>query len=324
MSDLLFVGDVHATPDDLDDCEALLTLVEKTASERGVGRIVFLGDQYHTHGIVRVEVMGFWSRWFERLSKNHKVTVVLGNHDRPNDSSISDHALRAHAHVVDVVDSPKVLGGVLYLPYYHDNEEFVKVCNEYPLTRTVVCHQTFDGGKYENGAYMADGVDQEKILQEMVISGHIHTPQSFGKVVYVGAPRWRSLADAAATSRSIRPADIEAGLVKLGAGVSTGGVCSKIIYAKITPDEPDVPKCNSKDRLYVDVHGNEGFVKSTKEALQGAGVRIRTFVETKRVAAIRESDGIPKAFEKYASRFEPPFGSDKETVKGVALARTTR
>ena len=99
--------------------------------------------------------------------------------------------------MVTVVDEPTRIGpGVIAIPHRDSGEDFLSLCSEYPEDATVVCHQTFNGGQYDNGFYAKDGIDPNLVPQPMILSGHIHAPQSFGKVWYVGAPRWRTASDA--------------------------------------------------------------------------------------------------------------------------------
>lgn len=321
---ILYVGDMHVTPEELADCQSLANLILRVVEDDHVERVVFLGDQYHTHGIVRVEVMGFWKRFLFELCGMTKVTMLVGNHDKPNDSAIEDHALMAHGEDVQVVSVPQdIARGIVAVPHMHDNEAFVETCNRLSKGNTLICHQTFDGGKYENGSYMKDGVDQKRVPQASIISGHIHTPQAFGKVWYVGAPRWRSLADAAATDRSIWVVDHDAdGAIGNKKEYDTGLSCSKILYTKLTPDNADdLPDVKEKDRWYVDIHGPVSFVNEKAEFCRARGARVRKFPTSRREAKVKESDGVHTAFGKYVDAFDPPNKTPKETLRKVVHAR---
>jgi len=182
----LLVGDVHATPEELEDCQRLIDHVVAVARLRRVGAVVFMGDLYNTHNVMRVEVLAFWRRAFKTLNDaGLDVYVLVGNHDYAGEG-LQIHALMAHEEQVTVVDRPMVLGhaGVLMLPYFSDRQAFVEACHvEIQLDGrrveggSVLCHQTFEGSKYENGFYAPDGVEPNLLPQKYVISGHIHTPR---------------------------------------------------------------------------------------------------------------------------------------------------
>ena len=312
---VLYVGDVHATQTELADCKKLVDLVQKVATLHKVDRITFLGDQYHTHAIMRIEVMAFWQEAFSRLSKEREVVVLVGNHDKPNDASERTHALLAHPNVT-VVDRPTVLDGVLHLPYCHTAEEFVEACSGdgRENLKVVVCHQSFNGGKYENGIYMEGGVDPELVPQKYVISGHVHSPQRFSKVWYVGAPRWRSLSDASAEARHINVVEHNEEGYKVVAQFDTGKVCKRIVYATVTPESPEVPAISEKDVVYVDVRGPEDFVNSKAIELKSGGIRVRKFPYARKTIRVKESEGISKSFSKFVLLFKTPNGTPSEVV----------
>lgn len=101
---------------------------------------------------------------------------------KPNDSKY--HALETFKDILgfDVVDSTRIDGDITYVPYIPDHRQFPKI-----TTSICVAHQTFIGADY--GYYRPDvGVDADKVNCEIIISGHIHKRQTFGKVIYPGTP----------------------------------------------------------------------------------------------------------------------------------------
>src|SRR6185369_11497831 len=134
-----------------------------------------------------------WSKWLETKGKQ-KIWFLVGNHDRSHDTNITGNTLRYASPTVTVVDEPMTLGnGLVFMPWYAKPQDFIKAAGNYT---TLICHQTLQGAKYENGFPAADGVPAEMVPAKTIISGHIHTPQMFGKVWYPGAPRWRIATDA--------------------------------------------------------------------------------------------------------------------------------
>ncbi len=316
---ILFIGDVHATPEDLGDCDALFELVRQVSSQEEVDEICLLGDSYNTHNVIRVEVLAFWRRTFSTLTG--PVRVLVGNHDLSSESGNPEiHALIAHRDQVTVIDKPVLDRGVLYSPYFSDRERFVKECNQLGGT-TLVCHATFEGAKYDNGFFAPDGVDPQSLIHKYVISGHIHTPAAFDKVTYIGAPRWRTLSDAN-IERAIWLYDFDDSGEILGArSFDTGGVCRQIRFATDTPDEPvTLPLLGNVD-WRLDIRGPAAWVDERKKLLAGPGVRLRTFVTTTAAPKVRESDGIAVAFDSYLRKFVPRFGTDPGTLRDLAKKR---
>lgn len=111
---------------------------------------------------------------------------ILGNHEffKPNSSKY--HALQSlidhNPQFYKVVDERFEFDNITMMPYVHDFKTF-------PLDNKeiLICHQTFIGADY--GFKREDvGVNADKISSNIIISGHIHKRQTFGKVNYVGTP----------------------------------------------------------------------------------------------------------------------------------------
>jgi predicted phosphodiesterase len=315
----LFVGDVHATAQELPDCQKLVDLIlEKTD---GGTAVVFLGDQYHTHATLRIEVIDFWTKALKEIKKRSlNVVLVVGNHDMPNDSSQSVHSMLANnTDDMVVVDHSTEWCGVGFMPYCHNPEEFVHDANKLG-TKTLVCHQTFNGATYENGFYAKDGVEPDSLTATHIISGHIHTPAQFSKVTYVGAPRWRTASDANIDRflHLYEDDDNHGGTLKLVEKIPTGTHCRKILQATINEDGTTEGRTDALDGdiLHVDVRGSKAFCDEQKVKLASSGVRVRTFPKAEKSIKVRESEGIDKSFAKYLEAYcKDAKGFDPVAVK---------
>lgn len=316
----LFVGDVHATAQELPDCQKLVDLIlEKTDKETVV---VFLGDQYHTHATLRIEVIDFWTKALKSIKdKSFQVVLVVGNHDMPHDSSQLVHSMLANnTEDMLVVDRPLLWGAVGFMPYYHNPEKFVDDANELGTfgAETLVCHQTFNGATYENGFYAKDGVEPDSLTATHIISGHIHTPAQFSKVTYVGAPRWRTASDAN-IDRFLHLYDSDGdGKLTLAEKIPTGTHCRKILQATINEDGTTEGRTDALDGdvLHIDVRGSKAFCDEQKVKLASSGVRVRTFPKAEKSIKVRESEGIDKSFAKYLEAYcKDAKGFDPVAVK---------
>lgn len=316
---VLLVGDVHATPDELDDCQALVDFIAKTAKAHDA-QVLFLGDQYHCHNVIRVEVLAFWRNAFRQLMRaGLNVASLVGNHDLGAESGDPRvHAMLAHEEQITVIDKPLINGNVLFLPYFHDNDEFLDACKM--GGRSVICHGTFWGSQYENGFYAPEGIDPDKVPQDTIISGHIHLPQEFGKVHYVGAPRWRSLSDAG-TDRALWLYDFDDGKVVSKQSFDTGEVVRQIRYVLDTPEAPFDGVIDPKHDYRIDVKGPASFLETRKALLAGPGVKLRTFNTQRSVGPVRESEGIPFAFAAYLAKSVSKFGTPNEVLASMAKER---
>ncbi len=307
MIRVLYVGDPHARPEDLEDCRALVQFINAVAIYEKPDRI---------------EVLAFWRAALLGLRERCPVVVLVGNHDQPGDASSRSHALMAYKDMagVTVVDGPTVIDGILHVPYRHNPAEFIADCRAQP-TKTVVCHQTFQGARYENGFYAPDGIDPEAIPQELVLSGHIHDPQGFGKVVYLGASRWLTVSDAN-KDRVLNIITHDAtGSVSSGATqVSLAGTCRKIFHLIDTPEAPITLPVDPKDRYYVDIQGPAEWIEQRRNIFSGRA-RIRTQRTDKAVARVRESEGIAKALRRFLSTYQPARGTPRAALERLVDER---
>lgn len=319
--DFLFVGDVHATVEELPECRALIDYIYRLVSEYSIKTIVFAGDIYHNHALIYAEVQQFWIQAFKLLLSNPvdpNIIVIAGNHDLPGNQASRACALRAHPNVITVIDEALQLNDTLFCPYVHDAQKLINWSNSSSAT-TLVCHQTFDGSRYENGFFAGDGVDPNLIKQDVIISGHIHTPQEFGKVWYPGAPRWRTLSDANVERNLWLIRDTEAPLP-----FPTFDVCRPI--SRIVHEEPteyqDIP-VKSNEIMYLDLKGSRKWVQDRKTQYESTQIpyKIRTIYTDIKNIKVKESEGIAKAFHGYINSFTPPNQTSLDTLKDLIKKR---
>jgi hypothetical protein len=312
----LYVGDPHVVPEELDDCEALMHFVEEVERDVQPDSTCILGDLHNTHNVIRCEVMAFWRRW----ARGRK--LIVGNHDYAGEG-LFIHALQAYAEIATVIERPTLVDGRLYMPYYANRSKFIADCNANP-SNFLVAHQTFDGSLYENGFYAPDGVDPALVSQKEILSGHIHMPQAFGKVTYIGAPRWRSLSDAN-TARAIWLYTFDdVGNVVEKVKFDTGNACRQIRYVVDTPDNPFDATDSRHDLRHdwrIDVKGPAEYIEARKAALVGIGLKIRTFKTDSKTVAVRESEGVATAFRGYLGRYSARFGTSVSTLGAMAAER---
>jgi len=329
----LVVGDVHCTPGEIPDCQALLQFVSQTAQEEKVSIVIFMGDQYHQHAIVNSYCIEFWKRWLEELTGLGKEVVLLvGNHDQVSPSCNYPHALLAHSGKnLHTIDKPSVIfPGLGLMPYCYNPPEFLKgaqgLLNSFKGVHTLFCHQTMAGAKYESGFYANDSVDVSDLPFKHIISGHIHTPQAIGsRVLYVGAPRWRTLSDAGSNRYLwvFNHTEEKTSLVKKFA---TDKVCRRIYRFTDTEKEPaeiSIPKAlESLADIRIDVYGTSSDISNRSIELKAQfNARCRGFPERPKLAEVSESEGIGLAFERFSRKFKAPNGSNLELLQKTVKER---
>ena len=269
---ILRIGDPHAKVNNLEEMRRLFAFVETQAKENKVDRIELLGDLFHSHAVLRLEVQEFWLNCLSRLNKICETVVLVGNHDLSGDygsnfSSLSVFSLLENKNLI-IIEKPQCLGYVGYIPYTHENELFIRHANELRNNgaKILVCHQTFQGSRYESGIYAPDGIptgDWSKKYTH-IISGHIHLHQKFENVIYPGTPRWDSTADANQKKGLwiYTHSDLD-GSIEKSEFITTENICIPILEFEYYEgkEEPKIPE-NSKSSIIL--IGSSEWIKKEK------------------------------------------------------------
>jgi len=321
MSRVLYCGDSHVRQDDLEDCSVLINGIADLVRKEAVDRVVFLGDQFHSHAIVHLEVLRFWRLNLQAFADDKMpVMMLVGNHDQPGDASSEANALMAYEDMdyITIVDEPKMIEGILYLPYFHQSEDFVNACRRFPEVATVICHQEFNGARYDNGFYSKSGVLPDSIPQSVVLSGHIHGPQEFGKVRYLGSPRSLTVSDAN-SARFLTVVD-HGSLGEILCIRTFPSPCRQIIRLRDTPEAPVDIVFDPRHRYHVDIVGPATWIEKRQPLFAGKS-RVRTERTDKTIVKVKESEGLDKALRRYMAGFKPQLGTSTEILEGLANAR---
>jgi len=185
MAKILFIGDPHLKMNDFEQSVALLRWIESVTLQHRPDIVCNLGDTFHNHAVLRSELMKEFKNHVNKINNTSTYWYVLGNHDQYKPKDNKYHALQCfdqHEGFV-VFDKPRVdILDMTIVPYVQKFEDF-------PLDTNRICitHNTFIGADY--GFRREDcGIDADKVSADIIISGHIHKRQTFGKVVYPGTP----------------------------------------------------------------------------------------------------------------------------------------
>lgn len=270
---ILRVGDPHVKPSNLAESQSLLDFVFKTAKERQVQYVEFVGDLFDTHLVMRMDVMHFWQNVAIRAGQEQVLMVAIpGNHDQAGDRQRegSMSALDSFKHVspfFKVFDKPTVFEGTAYIPYMSDEKAFMETALELlPKTNgTLVCHQTFEGSKFDNGMYAPHGFNVDFLKDyKQVISGHIHSTQKFANIFYIGTAKWESLSDA----------NLDKGIWLFDGSkepelISTSQVCQPIKLYEISELNPIEIKMVPGQKNYLVLKGTSSWISNMIKKYKG-------------------------------------------------------
>lgn len=315
----LVVGDIHAATDELLDCEALLAGISSLKKFYDV--VIFLGDQFNTHSVLSLPVVDFWRRSVTELRRQGWQQIYLrGNHDMAA-SGRGPNALDVFRDLLGpddiVVDNSCVVDGITFLSHQVDPQVFYDQISVLGSSNSelLICHQTFQGAQYENGIYAHDGLDQDRVPHQSILSGHIHKAASFGKVCYPGSPRWRIASDANEDKYVL---GFPEGL--LGAAREyhfTSQWCVPIEIHDVTVENADhLPRLWATSKASYVVRGNPEFVKSMAVQLESAGHAVKRRPDLLTSPRVSESQAIGTAIMDFMHGFRAPLGTP-----GVRLAQ---
>jgi DNA repair exonuclease SbcCD nuclease subunit len=201
---ILRVGDPHIRPNNILEANQLMEFICNIVKSAKVDRLEILGDLFHTHAVVRLEVLEFWDKWLQRFSDIVETVVLVGNHDMGGDYHSHSHALTVFKRIknekLKIIDEPTTIGVFGYLPYVHDGAIFLEYARRLASqnAKVLVCHATFSGSQFDNGFYAPEGINPDDVPFDKIISGHIHKEQILagGKVDYPGTAKWDTASDA--------------------------------------------------------------------------------------------------------------------------------
>jgi DNA repair exonuclease SbcCD nuclease subunit len=182
---ILLIGDSHLKISKFNACVKFLDEVRRVVVETKPDMVVNLGDTFNDHAVLRSELMSVFRMHILHIVKMLDIPYyyILGNHDQYQPKDNKYHALETFKDIVGfhVIDRVTKVGNITMVPYIAEIEKF-------PTETQEICfaHQTFIGADY--GYHRPDiGVNADNVSAKIIISGHIHKKQSFGKVFYVGS-----------------------------------------------------------------------------------------------------------------------------------------
>jgi DNA repair exonuclease SbcCD nuclease subunit len=315
----LIVGDVHVVPQELGDCQALVGLIDSEIQRPDVDFVVFMGDQHHNHNVLDSRCVAFWAETIKRLEV--PMYFIIGNHDFVTPTIMQPHSMVAHKRNgvgVIIVDEPCSDREYAFMPYYPDPVKFVEDAVKLKQRcgyDTLFCHQTFVGADEGKGFYSQEAVDPSAVPFNTIISGHIHKPMKLGKVLYVGAPRWRTLTDAEVAKRYIYRMD-DNGKIAL---IPTNTHCVRIYKYEDSEDSPITinltPEQLKLADIRITVNGTSEYIaKRVAEFKAQYNAKCRGVPIRGKLVKASESEGIDKAFQKFSNMFVAPNGTDKQLL----------
>lgn len=207
---VLVIGDPHFKVGNVPESDDMTIKLITLAKERSPKFIVVLGDILHRHEKIHVSPLMRAEKLIRLLSEIAPTFVIVGNHDRPNNSTYmtNEHPFNAmklwkNTYVVDEKVLDANIGGYrfLFVPYVFPGRfeetllhEEKGTKNPYDNTVAIFCHQEFYGAKM--GAIKSQAGDVWPLTNPLIISGHVHDYDKLQpNLIYVGTPMQHAFGD---------------------------------------------------------------------------------------------------------------------------------
>lgn len=323
----LIVGDLHAKKNNIEESEAIIDWAIKEAQSRNAG-IILLGDTLNDFGVLRVELLLFFDKIFNKLAQSGVAVVILkGNHDENSQGTMTYLKLwQNRVPDVNIVLDPYQLGNILFVPFIRDNNLFKSTLEAYPTATVVVCHQEFDGCMYENGFYSPHGFKVENLPNhvKIVVSGHIHKTQTLGSsecpITYIGIPRHLTKSDLShipVVASTFDFKNIEFIEVPESIAVRFKNLIITDTYTK--SEFKELMKVTDRSRFYIEIHGTKVFIKKTLKDYDWNGFKVKTVPndDKQHSVNIKESEGIRTSFGKYLFSYADKNGLGQTETRAI-------
>ena len=195
---VLCIGDPHFKVNNIVESEMMIEKLKELCIERIPDFIVCMGDVLDRHSNIHVTCLMMAEKMVEILSQIAPLFLIIGNHDRPNNSNFltNEHPFNAmkkwkNVYIVDVPIShtfgeykfsfvPYVAPGRLF-------EAIEKLNEDINSFKCAFMHQEILGAKM--GAIVSEVGDKWDLEYPLAISGHIHDYDVLQpNMIYIGTP----------------------------------------------------------------------------------------------------------------------------------------
>jgi DNA repair exonuclease SbcCD nuclease subunit len=205
---VLAIGDPHFKVGNIPESDDMVDKLIKVAKNIQPKFIVVLGDILHRHEKIHVSPLMRAEKMVRLLSQIAPTFVLVGNHDRPNNSTYmtDEHPFNAmklwpNTYIADdnVIDAVIADYRFLFVPYVFPgkfDETLLKYTKTDPYTGTtaIFCHQEFYKAKM--GAILSQVGDKWPTTYPLVISGHVHDYDRLQpNLIYTGTPMQHAFGD---------------------------------------------------------------------------------------------------------------------------------
>lgn len=202
---IIAIGDPHFKINNVIETDEMHVKIIEICNKIKPDIIVCLGDILDRHETIHVSPLIRSIKFLKDLSEITKLYVIIGNHDRPNNSNFltDEHPFNALKEWKNTTVVDKVIFDIIYdykfifVPYVPPgrfNEALSTINNLSDDITAIFAHQEFYGAKM--GAVTSLIGDHWPIDNPLIISGHIHDYDKLqSNIYYVGTPLQHAFGD---------------------------------------------------------------------------------------------------------------------------------
>ena len=217
---VLCIGDIHIKVSNVPEIEEMTKKILILVDERKPHIVILMGDILDRHATINVFCLLAAEKIVSELSKLVPTFLIIGNHDRPNNSNFltNQHPFNSmkmwkNTYIIDKVASyifnleeNSLRTGnnksnheyrfilAPYVPPGRFDEALQTIENPFVDTDFFASHQEYVGAKM--GAIVSTIGDKWSLDRALIISGHIHDYDMLqSNLIYVGVPLMHSFAD---------------------------------------------------------------------------------------------------------------------------------
>lgn len=203
---ILAIGDPHFKINNVVETDLMARKIFQLIEDRKPDFVVVLGDVLDRHESIHVNPLTRATSFLKGIAQRAPIYVLIGNHDRPNNSTFLTDvhpfvALNEWVNTViidktkDVTIGEHLFSFVPYVPPGRFLEALGSSEREnWKSARVIFAHQEFKGAKM--GAVISTEGDSWEMDWPLVISGHIHDYDHLQEnIYYAGTPIQHAFGD---------------------------------------------------------------------------------------------------------------------------------
>ena len=326
MVKVLCIGDPHIKVTNMVESEQMLEKLIEITNEKKPDFIVCLGDVLDRHSNIHVSCLMMAEKMVDKLSSLCPFYLLVGNHDRPNNSNFltNEHPFNAmkkwkNVFVVDVFEKLEIDGKkFLFLPYVAPGrlEEAIQIAmkdknggGSEDIRSYVSIFMHSEIYKCKMGAIVSEQGDKYPLDYPLAISGHIHDYDHLQtNVIYVGTPIQQTYNEAQNKCISLFTFEETWSQERIDLGLM------KKVTVYITPEEVGTYVVPKDKMVKLVVRGSEAAIKTISKVskiqeLKKAGVKV--------VFKTIQQDIAPNKFTQkmsYAERLQSEISHDPQAL----------